>query len=106
MDMNQFTQKTVAALQRAQSIAIEYQHMQVEQEHLMLALTEDSGELIPQLLTRCGLSVPALVSGLKENLDRTARVSGSGREPGKVYIAGNVEQALLEAEKAAAEAKA
>jgi len=98
MNMNQFTQKTVSALQRAQSLAIEYQHMQVEQEHLMLALTEDENELIPQLLTRCGLSVPALVSGLKDNLDRTPRVSGSGREPDKVYIAGNVEQALVEAE--------
>ena len=105
MNMNQFTQKTTAALQRAQSLAIEYQHMQVEQEHLMLALVEDENELIPQLLTRCGLSVPALVSGLKENLDRTPRVSGSGREPGKVYIAGDVEQALLEAEKAAGRMK-
>ena len=84
MNMNQFTQKTTNALQRAQSLAIEYQHMQVEQEHLMLALTEDESELIPQLLTKCGLSVSALVSGLKENLDRTPRVSGSGREPGKV----------------------
>ena len=101
MNMNQFTQKTVAALERAQSLAIEYQHMNVEQEHLMLALTEDESELIPQLLAKCGLSVPGLVSGLKENLDRIARVSGSGREPGKVYIANDVEQALLEAEKAA-----
>ena len=105
MNMNQFTQKTVAALERAQSLAIEYQHMQVEQEHLMLALTEDAGELIPQLLARCGLSVPALVAGLKENLDRISRVSGSGREPGKVYIANDVEQALLEAEKAAGRMK-
>ena len=101
MNMNQFTQKTVNALQRAQSLAIEYQHMQVEQEHLMLALTEDENELIPQLLTKCGISVPAFVSGLKENLDRTPRVSGSGREPGKVYIANDVEQALVEAEKIA-----
>ena len=101
MNMNQFTQKTVSALQRAQSLAIEYQHMQVEQEHLMLALTEDENELIPQLLAKCGLSVPALKAGLKDNLDRTPRVSGSGREPGKVYIAGDVEQALVEAENAA-----
>ena len=101
MDMNQFTQKTVAALQRAQSLAIEYQHMQVEQEHLLLALTEDEAELIPQLLTRCGISVPSLVAGLKGNLDRIARVSGGGREPGKVYIAGDLEQALVEAEKIA-----
>ena len=92
MDMNQFTQKTIGALQRAQSLAIEYQHMQVEQEHLLLALTEDENELIPQLLTRCGISVPAFVAGLKSNLDHIARVSGSGREPGKVYIAGDVEQ--------------
>ena len=101
MDMNQFTQKTVAALQRAQSLAIEYQHMQVEQEHLLLALTEDEAELIPQLLTRCGVSVPSFVAGLKGNLDRIARVSGGGREPGKVYIAGDLEQALVEAEKIA-----
>ena len=101
MDMNQFTQKTVAALQRAQSLAIEYQHMQVEQEHLLLAMTEDEAELIPQLLTRCGISVPSFVAGLKGNLDRIARVSGGGREPGKVYIAGDLEQALVEAEKIA-----
>ncbi len=105
MNMNQFTQKTVAALERAQSLAIEYQHINVEQEHLMLALTEDANELIPQLLTKCGLSVPALVAGLKDNLDRIPRVSGSGREPGKVYIANDVEQALLEAEKAAGRMK-
>ena len=105
MNMNQFTQKTVAALERAESLAIEYQHMQVEQEHLMLALTEDAGELIPQLLAKCGLSVPALVAGLKENLGRIARISGPGREPGKVYIANDVEQALLEAEKAAGRMK-
>jgi len=105
MNMNQFTQKTIGAIQRAQSLAIEYQHMQVEQEHLMLALTEDENELIPQLLTRCGVSVPALVSSLKDNLDRTPRVSGSGREPGKVYIAGDVEQAMVEAEKTAGRMK-
>ena len=96
MNMEQFTQKTVAALQRAQSIAIEYQHMQVEQEHLMLALTEDSNELIPQLLTKCGLSVPALVNGLKENLGRIARISGPGREPGKAANAGGVATSALE----------
>ena len=52
MNMNQFTQKTISAMQRAQSLAIEYQHMQVEQEHLLTALTEDDSDLIPQLLTR------------------------------------------------------
>ena len=101
MNMNQFTQKTIGALQRAQSMAIEYQHMQVEQEHLLLALTEDQNDLIPQLLTRCGISVEALRNGLESNLGRIPRVSGSGREPGKVYIAPELEKALVAAEKAA-----
>ena len=101
MNMNQFTQKTIGALQRAQSMAIEYQHMQVEQEHLLLALTEDQNDLIPKLLTRCGISVDALRSGLENSLGRMPRVSGSGREPGKVYIAPDLEKALVAAEKAA-----
>ena len=105
MNMNQFTQKTIAALQRAQSLAIEYQHMQVEQEHLLTALTENDSDLIPQLLTRCGLNVDALRTGLKTQLERTPRVSGSGREPGKVYISPDVEKALLEAEKTAQQMK-
>ena len=105
MNMNQFTQKTVSALQRAQSLAIEYQHMQVEQDHVLLALTEESNELIPQLLAKCGLSVQALRKGLEDNLARTPRVSGSGREPGKVYISPDLEKALVEAEKIAGRMK-
>ncbi|MBR2822234.1 MAG: ATP-dependent chaperone ClpB [Clostridia bacterium] len=105
MNMNQMTQKTVAALQRAQSLALEYQHMQVEQEHLMLALTEDQNELIPQLLEKCGLQAEGIRASLTEALGRIPRVSGSGREPGKVYIAPDTEKALLEAEKLAEQMK-
>ena len=105
MNMNQFTQKTTAALQRAQSLAIEYQHMQVEQEHVMLALTETDGELIPQLLQKCGLDVNQVRTALQENISRIPRVSGSGREPGKVYISQDLEKALLEAEKTAGQMK-
>ena len=105
MNMNQFTQKSVAALQRAQSLAIEYQHMQVEQEHLMMALTEGDGELIPQLLTKCGISVSSLRASLEEAIGRIPRVSGSGREADKVYIASETEKALVEAEKIAGQMK-
>ena len=105
MNMNQFTQKTVSALERAQSLAIESGHMQVEQEHLLMALTEDVNDLIPQLLEKCGFSVKALRKGLEDQLSRTPRVTGSGREPGKVYIAPELEKALVEAEKTATNMK-
>ena len=105
MNMNQFTQKTMAALQRAQSLAMEYQHMQVEQEHLMLALTENDGELIPQLLRQCGWNVDSLRRQLTDALGRIPRVSGPGREADKVYISPDVEKALVEAEARAKQMK-
>ena len=78
MNMNQFTQKTMAALQRAQSLAMEYQHMQVEQEHLMLALTENDGELIPQLLRQCGWHVDSLRRQLNDALHGLPQQLGQG----------------------------
>ena len=87
MNTNQFTQKTMEALQRAQQIAVEYQHMQVDEEHMLLSLTEDAKALIPQLLSR----IP--------------RVSGPGREADKVYISPDFEKALLEAENRAKQMK-
>ena len=105
MNMNQFTQKTVEALQRAQSLAIEYQHMQVEQEHLMTALLEDPQGLISQLLTRMGLNADGLRKAVADSLGRIPRVSGPGREADKVYIAPEVEKALLEAESRAKQMK-
>ena len=105
MNMNQFTQKTVEALQRAQSLAIEYQHMQVEQEHLMAALLEDPNGLISQLLTRMGMNADGLRKAVTDGLGRIPRVSGPGREADKVYISPEVEKALLEAESRAKQMK-
>ena len=101
MNVNQFTQKTREAIQRAQAIAVEYQHMQVDQEHLALALTENGGDLIPQLLQKAGMNTTQLSQGLTEALGRIARVSGPGREPDKIYISPDLEKALTEAEKRA-----
>ena len=59
MNMNQFTQKSLAAIQGAQDIALEHGNQQIEQPHLLLALVGDAEGFIPQLLTAVGLSVPS-----------------------------------------------
>ena len=105
MNTNQFTQKTIQAIQRAQQIAVEYGHQQVDQEHVMLALTEDGASLIPQLLEKSGLSADHLRAAVTEALGRIARVSGPGREADKVYISADLEKALLEAEARAKQMK-
>ncbi len=105
MNMNQFTQKSIEAIQRAQQIAVEYGHPHVDQEHVMLALVEDNAALIPQLLTKCGLSVDSLRAALTDAVGRIARVSGPGREADKVYISPDLEKGLLEAETRAKQMK-
>ena len=103
MNMNQFTQKTLAALQRSQALAVEYGHPEVQPEHMMLALTEDGNDLIPQLLGKCGASVDALRSSLEETLSRMPHASGAGSS--SVYLAKDTEKALLEAERTAEQMK-
>ena len=103
MNMNQFTQKTLTALQRSQALAVEYGHPEVQPEHMMLALTEDGNDLIPQLLGKCGASVDALRSSLEETLSRMPHASGAGSS--NVYLAKDTEKALLEAERTAEQMK-
>ena len=59
MNMNQFTQKSLEAVQSAQSIAQEYGNQQIEQAHLLLALLTAEGGLVPQLLGNMGITVPS-----------------------------------------------
>ena len=60
MNTNKFTQKTLEALQSAQSLAIEYQNQALEPEHLLAAIASQEGGLIPQLLQKLGPSRAAL----------------------------------------------
>ena len=105
MNMNQFTQKSREAIQRAQAVAVEYQHMQVGQEHLVLAMTEDGNSLIPQLLNRCGIDTDHFRKLTETALSRVPRVSGPGRDPDKVYISQDLDRALNEAENVAKQMK-
>ena len=103
--MNQYTQKSLEAIQRAQRIAVDYQHMQVDQEHLASALLEDAGGLIPQLLGKCGVSADSLKAAVQDALERMPRVSGPGREADKVYITQELDKALNEADARAKQMK-
>ena len=101
MNMNQLTQKSLAAIQGAQSLAQEYGQQQIEQQHLLLALVSDGEGFIPQLLTAMGLTVPSFEAAVKAEVGRLPKVSGSGREAGQIYIAQDVDRALNAAEAAA-----
>ena len=102
MNAQKYTQKSLEAVQAAQSVAVEYGNQQIEQPHLLLALLSDEGGLIPQLLGAMGLTVPSFAAAVKAEVEKLPRVSGSGREQGKVYVAQDVDKALNTAEAVAA----
>ena len=101
MNMNQFTQKSLAAIQNAQSLAQEYGNQQIEQQHLLLALVSDGEGFIPQLLTAMGMTVPSFEAAVRAEVGKLPKVSGGGREADKVYVAQDVDRALKGAEQIA-----
>ena len=101
MNLNQFTQKSIEAVQAAQQMASERQNQQIEQEHLLLALLGQREGLIGQLVQQSGADTAALRQKLTTAVERLPQVSGSGA--GQMYLSRSLEQALNEAEKTARE---
>ena len=105
MNAQKYTQKSLEAIQNAQSLSTEYGNQQIEQAHLLLSLLTAENGLIPQLLTHMGLTVPSFTAAAKAEVEKLPRVSGPGREQGKIYVAQDVDKALNTAESIAASMK-
>ena len=94
MNMNQFTQKSLEAVQAAQTLATEYGNQQIEQVHLRCARGEPEGGCVPPLLTHMGGTVESLDAALRHEVEKLPKVSGSGRRADQVYISSGVDQAM------------
>ena len=101
MNAQKFTKKSLEAVQAAQSIAIENQNMQIMPEHLLYALVDQEGGLIPQLLKKTGVDTDNMLALLDSAIGRIPAVSGSGREPDKIYISPVTDKIFNEAERLA-----
>lgn len=98
MNINRFTEKSLEAVQTAQSVAIAHSSMNIEQEHLLLGLVQQENGLISQLLIKMEVNLNGFIDDLNKIIDSMPSVTGSGIEQGKVYITQQVEQTFLEAE--------
>ncbi len=101
MDLNRLTQKSQEALAQAQSIALRFGHTETDGEHLLLALLEQEGGLVPRLLQAAGADVSALAKALEGDLARRPRVTGPGAAPGQVYVSKRLAGLLESAEREA-----
>ena len=92
MNAQKYTQKSLGAVQAAQALTIENQNQQIEQVHLLAALLRQDGGLVPQLLRKMGVTVESLDAAVQQQLDKLPRVTGSGREADKYYVARAVDE--------------
>ena len=101
MNTEKFTQKSIEAIQSAQSIAIENNNFQITPEHLTYALLDQEGGLIASLLAKMGADVNAVLAALDTEISRIPGVTGSGRDPEKVYVSPETDKILAAAQRIA-----
>ena len=97
MDMQNYTKKTIEALQTAQNMAAENRNTQITPEHVLYALIDADGGLIGSLLSRMGCDVNAVLAELDTEIGKLPR-AGSDTQ---VYLAPETERVLRAAEKTA-----
>lgn len=98
MNPNKFTQKSLEAIQSAQDVSLSYQNNCVEPMHLLYALLSDEGGLIPQVITKMGIDAEGFKAAALKYIEGMPRVTGSGREAGKIYISPELDKVFAEAE--------
>ena len=100
MDAQKFTQKSLEAIQEAQSIAIENQNAQIEEEHLLLALLNQEDSLIKELLKK--MNIPQeFEKELNNRIESLPKMTGGARQANSIYVSQDVDQVLTNSEKIA-----
>lgn len=90
--MNNYTIKSQEAIQRAQQLAQELGHQQIENEHIFKAIFEVDENVTPYLLQKLNVNVGLLQQILAKTLESFPKVSG-----GDIMIGREANKALNEA---------
>jgi ATP-dependent Clp protease ATP-binding subunit ClpB len=96
MRPDRFTVKSQEALERAQRLARDRGHQQVEALHLLAALLQEPGGTVAAALEKLGVPREPLLARVEAALDRLPRVQG-----GRMYSGEGLNRVLETAEKAA-----
>ena len=105
MNLEKFTQKSLEALQLAQSLAAEHNNTQIEECHLLYAVIAQDGGIGAEIFRKMGVDVNQLAFDVKQAVSSLPGVTGSGVEQGKIYISADVNTVLAKAESIASSMK-
>ncbi|MCS6994700.1 MAG: AAA family ATPase [Anaerolineales bacterium] len=95
MRFDRFTERAQEAAQRAAEIIQRYGHNQIDTEHILLALIEQPGGVIPQILNQLNVNAQALADRLDATLRATpkANIFGGGGA-GQIFITPRVKRII------------
>ena len=99
MDMEKLTTKSREAMIASQSIAAEYGHQEIRPIHLLKALTDQEGGLIPSLLKKMNVDYGRLSLAIEQELRSIPSVSGPGAQ--QSYTSRDFSQTLVKAKEIA-----
>ena len=100
MNIQKFTQKSIEAIQKAQSLAIENENSQIDQEHLLFALLTQENSLIKELLKKMNVK-EEFEKAIQREIKNKPSMHTNSRQMDQVYIARDVDEALNAAENTA-----
>ena len=93
MNINKFTQSSLAAVQGCEKIAMEYGNQEIEQEHLLYALLTIDDSLILKLFEKMGITKESAVNRVEEAIRKRPKVQG-----GQMFIGKDLNNVLIYAE--------
>jgi ATP-dependent Clp protease ATP-binding subunit ClpB len=105
VDINRFTQKAQESIGSAQNKAVRNGHQQVDVEHLLSSLLEETGGLATSILNKAGINTESLKQRVEQVLERLPKVSGSAGAADQVYVTGRLNRLLALAEEEAKKLK-
>ena len=105
IDLNRTTQKVQDALQEAQAYALRFGHVEMDGEHLLLALCEQEEGLTPRLLQKLDITTSDMIDGLNGDLQSRPKVGGPGVDSGQLYASRRLGNLFLQAETEAKQLK-
>jgi ATP-dependent Clp protease ATP-binding subunit ClpC len=94
MRFDRFTERAQEAAQRAAEIIQRYGHNQIDTEHILLALIEQPGGVIPQILEKLSVSSEALTERLDATLRASPKANIFGGGAGQIFITPRVKRII------------
>ena len=97
IDFNTFTEKSAFAVQEAQNLARRHGQQEIDVWHLLLALVQQEGGIVPSLLERLQITPAAVQLATQREIDKLPKATGSVNVS-QIYVSSALQQAISQAD--------